>query len=191
MVWIGPSKLRCVDRADAPRTSPSRRRPSDLVQNAHGLLAALPFGLRAQQVLLGDHFQNRPDILRHAAVHQHQAVLQASRASPRETSSASRMRWRGSRQPRLMPNSGSPSAARHALDQSSCPATRRRNPASRRPSRPAIRPGWRAPATSRRSVSSSAPVSACDLAGGAHAHGDQRRPAGWWRPPGASLWECR
>ena len=46
------------------------------VENADGLLAALPLGLGAQQIFLGHHLQNRPDVLRHAAVDQHQALLQ-------------------------------------------------------------------------------------------------------------------
>ena len=33
-------------------------------------------GLAAQQVFLGDHLQDRPDILRHAAVDEHEALLQ-------------------------------------------------------------------------------------------------------------------
>ncbi len=48
----------------------------NLVERADGLLAALPFGFRAQQVLLGDHLKDGSDVLRHAAVHQHQAGLQ-------------------------------------------------------------------------------------------------------------------
>ena len=55
--------------------SPALECASDLVENADRLLAAAPLGFRAQQVLLGDHFEDGTDILRHAAVHQHQALL--------------------------------------------------------------------------------------------------------------------
>ena len=47
------------------------------VEDADGLLAALPFGFRAEQVLLGDHLQDGADVLGHAAVDQHEALLQA------------------------------------------------------------------------------------------------------------------
>ena len=45
---------------------------------------ACPFGLGTQQIFLGDHLQNRADILRHAAVHEHQAVLKRLRAYRRK-----------------------------------------------------------------------------------------------------------
>jgi hypothetical protein len=48
----------------------------DFVERADSLLAALPLGLRAQQVLFGDHFENGSYVLRHAPMHQHQARLQ-------------------------------------------------------------------------------------------------------------------
>ncbi len=47
------------------------------VQDADGLLPSGPLGFGAQQVLLGDHFEDGADVLRHAAVDQHQALLQA------------------------------------------------------------------------------------------------------------------
>ncbi len=50
-------------------------RIGDVVQDRHRFAASLPFAFAAQQVMLGHHFQNRPDVLRHAAVDQHQAVL--------------------------------------------------------------------------------------------------------------------
>ena len=56
--------------------SPRSQVADHFVQNADGLLAAVPFGLGAQQVFLGDHLEDGPDVLRHAAVHQHQALLQ-------------------------------------------------------------------------------------------------------------------
>src|ERR1022692_2200364 len=47
-----------------------------LIQYGDRLLAAEPFRFRAQQVFLGHHLQDGPHVLRHAAVHQHQALLQ-------------------------------------------------------------------------------------------------------------------
>ncbi len=47
----------------------------DFVQQAKRLLAGVPFGFGAQQIFLGHHFQNRPDVLRHAAVNEDEAVL--------------------------------------------------------------------------------------------------------------------
>src|ERR1019366_1052547 len=46
------------------------------IENTDGLLAAKPFRLRPQQVFFGHHLQDGPHVLRHAAVHQHQALLQ-------------------------------------------------------------------------------------------------------------------
>jgi hypothetical protein len=46
------------------------------VQDADGLAARLPLALAAQQVALGDHLEDRSHVLRHAAVHQHQAVFE-------------------------------------------------------------------------------------------------------------------
>ncbi len=74
MVWMGPSKLRWVQPPMA-RMSPALQVPHHLVQNADGFLPAAPFGLGAEQVLLGDHLQDGSDVLRHPAVHQHQALL--------------------------------------------------------------------------------------------------------------------
>ncbi len=75
MVWIGPSKLRCVAPPTA-RTSPARRSSTISSRILHAVLARDPFRIRAQQISLRHHLQNRPHILRHAAVHQHQALLQ-------------------------------------------------------------------------------------------------------------------
>src|SRR5262249_10368975 len=47
-----------------------------LVQDRDCLLAAGPFGLRSQQILLGDHLPDRTHILRHTPVHQHEALLE-------------------------------------------------------------------------------------------------------------------
>ncbi len=48
----------------------------NLVEDGDRLLASLPFRFPAQQVFLGDHFEDRPHVLRHAAVHQDQAVFE-------------------------------------------------------------------------------------------------------------------
>ena len=55
--------------------------PGDLFENSDSLPPAHPLGFAAQQVLLGDHFKNGTDILRHAAMDQHEALLQLSRES--------------------------------------------------------------------------------------------------------------
>ena len=72
---MGPSKLRWVQPPMAAHVARAQV-AQDLVEHADGLLAALPFGFRAQQVFLGDHFEDGADVLRHAAMHQHQALLQ-------------------------------------------------------------------------------------------------------------------
>ena len=48
----------------------------NFVEYAEGLLAAAPLGFGAEQVFLGDHFEDRAHILRHTAVHEHEAFLQ-------------------------------------------------------------------------------------------------------------------
>ena len=75
MVWMGPSKLRWVRApiaADVAVLQPLQH----VVQDANGFAAPGPLGFRAQQVLFRHHLQNGADVLRHSAVHQHQAVLQ-------------------------------------------------------------------------------------------------------------------
>ena len=51
------------------------QRRQDLLQNSQHALARLPLGRGTKQVLFGDHFQNRPDVLGHSAVDQHQTLL--------------------------------------------------------------------------------------------------------------------
>ena len=46
------------------------------IENAVCLLTCDPLGTTAQKVFLSDHFQNRTDVLRHAAMHEHQRVLE-------------------------------------------------------------------------------------------------------------------
>src|ERR1039458_2716980 len=55
-----------------------------LIECAQHALARFPFRVAAQQVFLGDHFKDGPDILRHAAVDEDEAVLEIGRASCRE-----------------------------------------------------------------------------------------------------------
>ena len=81
------------------------------IEDSDCLAAAEPLRLAAQQVLLSDHLKNGTDILRHAAVNQHQALLKFLAAFARDFGFV-KILWSGSRHPRLMPNSGSPSAAR-------------------------------------------------------------------------------
>jgi hypothetical protein len=56
--------VRRPDRLDDPFEDPQR------------LLAILPFRLAPEQIFLRDHVQDRPDVLRHPAVDQHQAARQ-------------------------------------------------------------------------------------------------------------------
>ena len=72
---MGPSKFFWVHAPDGADVA-ALQVAHHFVENADGLLAAVPFGLGAQQVFLGHHLQDGPDVLRHAAVHQHQALLQ-------------------------------------------------------------------------------------------------------------------
>ena len=46
------------------------------VQDAQRLQPPLPLSFGAEQVFFGDHFQDRPDVLGHAAVYQQQTFLQ-------------------------------------------------------------------------------------------------------------------
>ena len=48
----------------------------NFVENSQHAAAGRPFGFGAEKILLGDHFENRPDILGHAAVNEHQAFLE-------------------------------------------------------------------------------------------------------------------
>ena len=48
----------------------------DFVQQAEGVLTCLPFRGGAQQVFLCHHFENRPDVLGHASMDEHEAVLE-------------------------------------------------------------------------------------------------------------------
>jgi hypothetical protein len=48
----------------------------NFIQRGHGLMARGPLGLAAQEVFLRHHLENRPYVLRHSAVHQHERLLQ-------------------------------------------------------------------------------------------------------------------
>ena len=61
-----------ADAADVARSQTL----DDVVKQGDGLLPRAPFGCAAQQVFLGDHFENGPDVLSHAAVHEHETGLQ-------------------------------------------------------------------------------------------------------------------
>ena len=61
-------------RAPAYPSAGAERR-QDTIKYAGCLLPALPFGRGAQQVFFCNHLQNGPDVLRHAAVDQHEALL--------------------------------------------------------------------------------------------------------------------
>ena len=49
----------------------------DLREDAERFLPAGPFGGGAQQIFLRHHLEDRPDVLRHAAVDEHERILQA------------------------------------------------------------------------------------------------------------------
>ena len=48
----------------------------DLVEDPDGRLSRFPFSWATQKVLFGHHLKNRPNVLSHASVNQHQTVLQ-------------------------------------------------------------------------------------------------------------------
>ena len=50
----------------------------DLVEHKPRFPAGLPFRLAAKQILLGHHLENRPHVLGHAPVNEHQCFLQVS-----------------------------------------------------------------------------------------------------------------
>ena len=174
MVWIGPRKLRVV-AAPMARTSPAQG-GQDFVEDAPAPPGApVHSASRAQQIFLGDHFQDRADVLGHAAVDQHQALLQvAARVRRRRPVSIEDACGRGSSRPRLTPNSGSPAPA-SAPSISFMPGQTPPESCQPPPEPPSHSPRIARAATSRRSSSLSGPVSDCGLAGGPHADGDQRR----------------
>ena len=107
-----------------------------------------------------------------------------------DASRCSRMRWLGSRRPRLMPHSGSPSLGRHALDQlDRRPDAAGILPAAARAGQPLAQN--RARRHQSPLVLGQRPGQRGGLAGGAHADARSGRPAGWSKPPGASPWGCR
>ena len=65
-----------VERGAQSANVAALEEPRDLIQDPDGLPSSQPFGFRAEQVLLGDHLEDGADVLRHAAMHQHQALLQ-------------------------------------------------------------------------------------------------------------------
>ena len=64
------------DAADG-RDIPLTQMFENLIEKGDRLQTPLPFGVGAEQIFFRHHFQNRPDILRHAAMHEDKAVLQA------------------------------------------------------------------------------------------------------------------
>ena len=63
------------------------KRIEDLRKDAERFLPALPFRGGAQQILLGHHLENGADVLRHAAVHEHEANPASAAAPSSEISS--------------------------------------------------------------------------------------------------------
>ena len=183
-----------VPRRSRRRARARRRRaglPASSSKMPQCLPARCPFRLGAEQILLRDHVQDRADVLRHAAVDEDEALLQAAARRRRERRSGPRMVWRGSKRPRLTPHSGSPSAAGDALDQLDAgPDAARVLPAAAGAAQPLAQD--RAGATSGvRSlpVERTGQVAAWPVA---RMHGrDQRRPAGSSKRPVAIPWGCR
>ena len=52
------------------------QRGEHFVEDAEGVLATAPLGFAAEEILFRHHLQNRPDVLRHAAVDEHERVLE-------------------------------------------------------------------------------------------------------------------
>jgi hypothetical protein len=69
----GPVEIASGGSADAAHIAVAQLR-QHVIQYAHGFAARQPLLFGAQQVALGDHFQDGAYVLRHPAVHQHQAI---------------------------------------------------------------------------------------------------------------------
>ena len=74
----GLERLAKIARGQSAHTShlPGFERRHDFVQQTDGLLAAGPFGAGTEQIFFRHHLENRPDVLRHAAMDEHEALLQ-------------------------------------------------------------------------------------------------------------------
>ena len=72
---IGPSQFRVVSPPSA-LTSADRTASTISLEDPQRLAPALPLGLAPEQVFLGHHVQDRPDVLGHPAVDQDQALGQ-------------------------------------------------------------------------------------------------------------------
>ena len=66
-VWWSPPEPECRH---------ARRASSIDTHEANRFLATFPFRLGTQQVFLRHHLQNRPHVLRHATVHEHERVAE-------------------------------------------------------------------------------------------------------------------
>ena len=55
---------------------PGLERGQDAIEHAQGRLAGGPFLFAAQEIFLADHFQDRPDVLGHPAMDEHQGIAQ-------------------------------------------------------------------------------------------------------------------
>ena len=170
MVWMGPSKLRWVQAPMAADVAVLQV-PHHLVENADGFLPPAPLGLGAQQVFLRHHLQDGADVLRHPAVHQHQALLELL---------AGLLRHLGQAEDSVIGQQAAAADAEfgiallraHAVNQLDArPHAARILPAAARA---------RQPLAQNRARGHQAPVvlfhaagERVNLAGGAHAHGDQ------------------
>ena len=115
IVWMGPKKFRVVSRARS-RDVAAGQGVLDRRKTADRLLPGRPFGLAAEQVLLGDHLQHRTDVLGHAAVDQHEAVADHLPGLRRDLAVRIDMVVGQAGGRRLMPYSGSSGLGRAAFD---------------------------------------------------------------------------
>ncbi len=170
---MGPSKLRSRAGAEGADV-PALQAPNDVIEDARWLRCRPCHSVSERSRYFSVTISRiGPDILRHAAVHQHQALLQAARASPRETSCVGRESGGSAAGgPRLIPNSGSPSWAATpwiSLIPGHTPPESCQPP----PEPPSHSPRMARAATRRRSSLRKPAGERADLVGGAHAHGDE------------------
>ena len=190
---IGPSQFRVVSpRPERPGRRPKRTAATIWLEDPEGLGPAFPFGIAPEEVFLGDHVQDRPDVLGHPAVDQDQALGQPSvelGPSPAIEAGPSRISWAGRSRPRLIPDSGSDGHGgdpRDHLDPGKTPPESCQPPPEPPSHSPRMARATTTGASSgRASRSGSGP-------GRSRASGPRSsRPAGSSRPPAATPWGCR
>ncbi len=189
MVWIGPRKLRVV-AAPMPAHVARPQVRHDLVQDA----GTPPGGPATRpRSAAGTSRSPSPGSGRRSAPCRRAPAPGCPAAALRvsaDTSSEPKMRWRGSRRPRLMPYSGSPSAA--ATPWISLMPGQTPPESCQPPPEPASHsPRMARAATSRRSLFRQRPRRASASARWRACRPRSGRPAGWSRRPAASPSGCR